>query len=134
MSNMRKIAVLLFCLVLLSACSTNPSNEQQWEPHDIDPINDVTTLTEDDSCTIDCEYPIQENLIETDIADFRLGMDRDEILKKIGRPHSPYGSGFWIDAYKIDELNALFYYIQDDDTVILDSLVICSSTECKKLK
>lgn len=132
---MRRVVLLLFGVMLLSGCNNKSTDEQQWETHDITPITDVEGNNGDDDCKIDCDYPIHNDLIEEDISDFKLGMSRDEILEKIGRHHSNYGSGFWIDLYKIDGDIALFYYsVDDDEVVVLEALVVCTSTDCKKLK
>lgn len=121
-------------LLMLSGCNNKSTDELQWETCDARPITDVEGNNKDDDCIMDCDYPIQNDLIEADISDFKLGMSRDKILEKIGRPHTLYGSGFWIDLYKIDGDNALFYYSVDDEVVVLDSLVVRTSTDCKKLK
>lgn len=119
---------------MLSGCNNKSTDEQQWETHDITPIADVEGNNGDDDCKVDCDYPIQNDLIEADISDFKLGMSRDGILEKIGRRHSIYGSGFWIELYKIDGDIALFYYSVEDEVVVLEALVVCTSTDCKKLK
>lgn len=130
---MRRFVFLFIGVMLLTGCSNEANDEQQWETHDISPITDVVITNGDDDCTMDCDYPILNDLIEADISDFKLGMSRTEILEKIGRPHTLYGSGFWIDLYNIDGGSALFYYSGDGE-IFLDDLIVCTSTDCKKLK
>jgi len=125
--------ILLSLLFILSGCNGVSVDEQQWESYDSRPIVGLEGNNENDECISDCDYSIRTDLNESDISDIKLGMSREEILEKIGRPHSLYGSGFWIDLYMIDESNALFYYSVEDDVVVLDELVVCTSTECKKL-
>ncbi len=130
---MRKIYIFII-LLILSGCDSTSTTEQQWDTYDIRPITDIGSNNENDNCILDCDFPIKSDLIHEDISGFKLGMSREDILEKIGRPHILFGSGFWIDLYVIDGDNALFYYTMDDEVVVLESLVVCSSTDCKKLK
>lgn len=131
---MRKLVLLLFGVMLLSGCNNNSTDEQQWETSATRQITNVESNNGDDDCIIDCDYPIHNDLIGTDISDFKLGMRRSEILEKIGRPHTLYGYGFVTDLYNIDGDNAFFYYYSIDGIEFLDALVVCTSTDCKKLK
>lgn len=130
---MKRIIVIIL-LLTLSGCKNESANELEWETYTTISVTDVEVNIGDYDCTLDCDYPIQYDLTKEDISDFRLGMSRDDILEKIGRQHSPYGSGFWIELYVIDGNNALFYYSLEDEVVVLDTLLICTSTDCKKLK
>jgi len=130
---LRKIYIFII-LLILSGCDSTSTTEQQWDTYDIRPITDIGSNNENDNCILDCDFPIKSDLIHEDISGFKLGMSREDILEKIGRPHILFGSGFWIDLYVIDGDNALFYYTMDDEVVVLESLVVCSSTDCKKLK
>ena len=130
---MRKLILFLFIFVL-SGCNNVTENESRWESYDLISINNVEITNLDDACILECDYPIIIDIKETDISDIKLGMTRDDILEKIGRPHSLYGSGFWIELYKIENSNALFYYsVNVNDEVVLEDLILCTSSDCKKL-
>lgn len=130
---MKKLIIFLL-IFILSGCNNISEEEGRWESYDLISIKNIEINNQDDDCIFECDYPIIIDIKETDISDIKLGLTRDEILEKIGRPHSLYGSGFWIELYIIDNSNALFYYsVNDNDEVVLDDLIICTSSECKKL-